>query len=931
MSLKIFWKLLVSALVLAYAIFCMLPFESIPFREYVAGVVSANHEEFQGILSEMDERVKNYRDPDVPADKKSPTAYAALKAISSGHGKSGAEIDLDSEFFPDIKMIREPNLEKKNNMLLQELLRRSQGKVKLGLDLQGGISFTLRVNPEAADADQKAMARATTDEEREQLKSEAQDRAKEKLSQLNQAIDVMSQRVNSLGVSEPVIRPIGDGAIEIQLPGEDTANNPEAINSLKKPAKLEFRLVHRYLLPEAGTPEGTVVSLRANPNLAASPVAAYEVLYEENQSRDSGEVHRVPLYVKKAPEATGAIVKRASPASDGLSTFVSISFTSQGGKIFGDVTQRIADEDNAGDGSEGRFAIVLDGKLMSAPRISAHAGSKKTGIYGGSAQITGNFDKKEAAELANALNNPLEFPLELQDMTNVGATLAKDAQIQSINAALVGLACTVLFMIVFYKFGGLVAVFGIAVNVTILFGMMCAIGATITLPGIAALVLTIGMAVDSNILVFERIREELSRGKSLVTAVKLGYERAFLTILDSQLTTFLVALVLIWFGTGSVKGFGVTLAIGILTTMFSTLITCRGIQEWLVEHGLLKDIFGIKFKKTPSVKFMNFRKYAACLVALFIAIFVGTLAIRGSNCLGKDFKGGESVTLKIVQDEEIRAKVGVGEIQRIAQTIGITDVSGSYQQAVGATEHTLAIECELTQDKSQGEFSNIKKIVGALQSAHPELFEPDAKVADDVIIGMQAVGATVSDRLITSTIISLLIALAGIAIYVGLRFETGFGMAALISTLHDIVVVTGIYLAFGGELSASMIAALLMVAGYSINDTIVVFDRIREELALNPNMPLGDVINLSINRTMTRTLMTSVTTLLTACALAYFGAGEVAEYGKVFIFGVIIGTFSSIFIASPLFYWWNKGDRKRVEESEKPYHYSWEATPEKKK
>ncbi len=930
MSAKIFWKLLISALVLTYAIFCMLPFESTPFREYVEGVVTANQEEFKDVLAEMDERVKNYRDPSVSAEKKSPTAYAALKDIAAGRGKSGTEIDLDKEFFPDIKMVREPNLEKKNNMLMQELLRRSQGKVKLGLDLQGGISFTLRVNPEAADADQKAIARAKTEEEREALKEEARVRAQEKLSQLNQAIDVMSQRVNSLGVSEPVIRPVGDEAIEIQLPGEDTANNPEAINSLKKPAKLEFRLVHRYLLPEKGTPEGTIVSLRANPNLAASPVAAYEVLYDEIQSRETGDVRREPVYVKKAPEATGAIVKRASPATDGLSTFVSISFTSQGGKIFGDITQRIADEDNAGDGTEGRFAIVLDGKLMSAPRISAHAGSKKTGIYGGSAQITGNFDRKEASELANALNNPLEFPLELQDMTNVGASLARDAQIQSINAALVGIACTVLFMLVFYKFGGLVAVFGICVNVTLLFGIMCAIGATITLPGIAALVLTIGMAVDSNILVFERIREELLKGKSLVTAVKLGYNRAFLTILDSQLTTFLVALVLIWFGTGSVKGFGVTLAIGIMTTMFSTLITCRGIQEWLVEHGLLKDIFGIKFKKTLSIKFMSFRKYAAIIVALFIAVFVGTVAIRGSNCLGKDFKGGESVTLKIVQDDDIRKKVTISEIQRIAGTIGITDVSGSYQQPVGAPEHTLAIECELTQDNSQAEFANIRNIVTAVQAAHPELFPADAKTADDVIIGMQAVGATVSDMLITSTIISLIIALAGITIYVGLRFETGFGLAALITTIHDVVVVTGIYLAFGGELSASMIAALLMVAGYSINDTIVVFDRIREELALNPTMQLGKVIDLAINRTLTRTLMTSVTTLLTACALAYFGAGEVAEYGKVFIFGVLIGTFSSIFIASPIFYWWNKGDRKRVEESEKPYHYAWEATAEKK-
>ncbi len=244
---------------------------------------------------------------------------------------------------------------------------------------------------------------------------------------------------------------------------------------------------------------------------------------------------------------------------------------------------------------------------------------------------------------------------------------------------------------------------------------------------------------------------------------------------------------------------------------------------------------------------------------------------------------------------------------------------------------TLELEFGLTENKDEGEFSNIKKVVAELVKTHPELFGNDVKAPEDAIIGMKAVGATVSNQLIYATIISLLIALVGIAIYVTLRFETGFGMAALISTLHDIVVVTGIYLAFGGELSASMIAALLMVAGYSINDTIVVFDRIREELALNPTMKLGNVIDLSINRTLTRTIMTSVTTLLTACALAYFGAGEVAEYGKVFIFGVLIGTFSSVFIAAPIFYWWNKGDRKRVDEEEKPHHYEWEATSENSK
>lgn len=928
MTTKIFWRLFASVLFCIYAFISMMPLKSTPFRDYVEDHVTAKQEEFGAILAEADERVANYRDESVPAEQKSPTAYAALKDIADGKGKSGTPIAL-TQFFPDIRLVREPILEKQNQILMQELLRRSQGKMKLGLDLQGGISFTLRVNPEAAEADQRALAAAKTPEERAEVEKAIRERAEEKLSQLNQAVSVMEDRVNQFGVSEPVIRPVGNDSIEIQLPGEDTANNPEAINSLKKPAKLEFRMVHRYLVPDAGTPEGTIKSLRADPRQATSPVAAYEVLYDHHIDKKTGEATSFPLYVKKAPEATGAIVERASVESqDGLTLQVGIRFTSDGGRIFGDVTQRIADEDNR-TGGDGRFAIVLDGKLMSAPTLNAGASGRKTGLYGGGASITGNFDRKEAEELANALNNPLEFPLELQDMTNVGASLAKDAQWQSMTAAAVATVLIVVFMLVFYLFGGVIAVIGIFVNIFMVFGVMCAIGATITLPGIAALVLTLGMAVDANILVFERIREELNNGKSIKTALELGYDRAFVTIFDSQLTSLVTAGILIWMGTGSVKGFGVTLAIGILTTLFTCLVTCRGLQELLVNLGITHRFFGIQLmKKTPKFRFMEHWRGAIGISAILILASIVFPFVKGDECLSKDFKGGESVTLSIVQDTT--KHVGIGEIKKIINSIGIEDATAVYQQKVGASEQTLNIECELTKDTSSGEFSNIEKIVGKLLEMHPEMFPVGAETTDEIIVGKQAVGAVVSAQLVKMAIISLALAVLGIMVYVALRFEVGFGVGAMLSTIHDIVVVTGLYLICGGQFSASMIAAILMVAGYSINDTIVVFDRIREELGNNPGMKLRDVIDLAINRTLSRTLLTSVTVFLAAVALAVFGAGDVAEYGKVFIFGVLVGTFSSIYIASPIFYWWHKGDRKKVEEGDKAYTYSWEAGNEKK-
>ena len=924
MTAKIFWRLFASAIFLAYALVSMMPIESTPFREYVEANVTAKQEEFKEILAEMDERVAHYRDESVPAEQKSPTAYAALKDICAGKGKSAKAFAL-AEFFPDIRMVREPILEKQNNILMQELLRRSQGKMKLGLDLQGGISFTLRVNPDAAEADRKALAAAKTPEARAKVEEDIRSRAEEKLSQLNQAVSVMEDRVNQFGVSEPVIRPVGNDSIEIQLPGEDTANNPEAINSLKKPAKLEFRMVHRYLVPEAGTPEGTIKSLRENPRSAASPVAAYEVLYDYHTDRQTGETRTEPLYIKKAPEATGAIVKKAVVESqDGLTLQVGIRFTSDGGKVFGDVTQRLADEDNR-TGQDGRFAIVLDGKLMSAPTLNAGAGGRKVGLYGGAASITGNFDRKEAEELANALNNPLEFPLELQDMTNVGASLAKDAQAQSMMAAAVATGLIVLFLLAFYLSAGVIAIVGIVVNVLMIFGVMCALGATITLPGIAALVLTLGMAVDANILVFERIREEISLGKSLKSALQLGYDRAFVTILDSQLTSLVSAAILIWMGTGSVKGFGVTLAIGIITTLFTCLVACRGLQELLVNVGITKRFFGLSLmKKRPSFRFMAHWRTALIFSGVLFLASVVFPFVKGADCLSKDFKGGESVTLRIVQDES--QHVSVGDIQKSAADAGIEDASAVYQQKVGASERTLSLECGLTKSgDGNGEFSNIEKFAGKLLADYPQLFPAGTQNVNDIIIGKQAVGAVVSAQLVNTSIISLALAVLGIMVYVALRFEVGFGVGAMLSTIHDVVIVTGLYLIFGGQFSASMIAAILMVAGYSINDTIVVFDRIREELANNPAMRLGDVIDLSVNRTLSRTLLTSVTVFLSAVSLAVFGAGDVAEYGKVFIFGVLIGTFSSIYIASPIFYWWHKGDRRKVEEGDKAYTYSWEA------
>ena len=780
-------------------------------------------------------------------------------------------------------------------MLKQELLA-SQGKLKLGLDLQGGVSFTLKVDPSGIESGAQSGKEKANVPHAEMV---------------NQALHVMEQRVNQFGVAEPVLRPVGDLALEIQLPGEDAANNPDVIDALKKPAKLEFRQVHRTERPSPDVRERSTKALQDE----NGAIATYEALTERNVDRRSGEIRVTRYYIRKRADATGAIIKASSARSDdGMSFYVDMRFTDEGTKKFGDLTGKIA-EGNAKAGGLGQLAVVLDGVLQSAPTV-------REAIRSSGASITGSFTREEAINLSNVLNNPLEFPLITQDVTSVGPSLAKDAQHKSVVASVVAVSLVVLFMVGFYVWGGFIAVFGMVMNLLIMLGAMAYLGATITLPGVAALVLTLGMAVDANILILERVREEARAGKDRAVSLREGYNRAMWTIVDANLTHLLVAIILVVLGTGPVRGFGITLVIGIFTTLFTTLVTCRGIQEFALQQGIMSRIFGLPvFKPTLNIQFLKFSRVAFIVSWMIVGLGISELVYKGKEAFGKDFRGGES-TLVALQPG---AKVETNQIVQIATSLGFPDTTVTLQSPVGGGETRLRIETQLTQDRTQGDFANLTKIVAGIKEKHPEILLNPELGADKLMLSREAIGGSVSSDMRTNAILSVIYALIGIGIYVSLRFETGFGIAAMVATLHDVLMTIALFVFFGGQFNAALIAAILLIIGYSVNDTIVVFDRIREELSHNPGRSLRDVIHYAINRTLSRTILTSSTVFLCAVALWAFGAGDVRLYGEVFIYGVLTGTFSSIFIASPIFYWWHKGERKGVDAAELPRRYSWEA------
>jgi SecD/SecF fusion protein len=424
---------------------------------------------------------------------------------------------------------------------------------------------------------------------------------------------------------------------------------------------------------------------------------------------------------------------------------------------------------------------------------------------------------------------------------------------------------------------------------------------TLSMPGLAGIILTVGMAVDANILIFERMRDELQLGKSLRSALVSGYDKALITIVDAHITQVLICVVMIIFGTGPIKGFGVTLAIGVFSTLFSTLVVSHMIMEWLIEKEIIKKLPMMHLFHLVKTDFVRWGRPAFIASWAIVAFGVAVVVYKGDRIYGIDFSGGDVVTATF------NKRIDIQEIRNAAKAVNINDVEPSYQHDLGSNIEVLKLETP---------FGKADQLIAQIQKDRP-----DAGLKE---VGRENIGPSIGAEIKWNAIISTVLSLAIILFYIAFRFEFGFAVGAVVSTVHDILMTIGIFVLSGRQFSAPMVAAILCIAGYSINDTVVVFDRIREELHLNPGVSLREIVNHAIQRVFSRSLMTSLSAFLAAVSLFIFGGGVIHDLSFTFLVGIITGTFSSIFIASPIFYWWHKGDRKHVEKHQdvKPT-YEW--------
>jgi len=823
------WKLTITLILVVWAFTTLLPLKDRPFVDYAKSHATAKVAEFNALINEATAMKTGGR---------ALSEFVALKQI-------GKERRLDlTQYFPDIRIeTKLKNVEKRNDVLLGELLRRAKSRLQLGLDLAGGVAFTL-----------EAVDQPSTDHD-QYTKSE----------KISKAIEIIGDRINGFGIAEPLIRKVGTNRIEVQLAGVNTRDNPDIVDNVRAPARLDFRTVHPTLTPGPGveTPPG------------------YEIKTLDYEDR-RGETGTEELFVKRRPDMTGEAISNsfARPDLYGKPEVI-LQFTKEGRTRFAEVTREIAEYGKTS-GRLGRLAIILDGKLYSAPTVREEINSD-------SAQITGNFTDREAMNLSNVLNNPLDVELQVRQQYEVGPSLAADAIASGKRATYIGVALVAAFMIAYYTLAGAIAVFSVTLNILIVLGVLASLGGTLTMPGIAGIVLTVGMAVDAHILIFERMREELAAGKSLVAAFHAGHDKAFTTIVDANLTTLITSGLMIAFGTGPVKGFGVTITIGIFSTMFTALIVSQMLLDMVIVSGIMKKMITMNIRP-PTMDFVKFGRRA--FIASWVLVFVGVVAIgfRGEKIYGIDFAGGDVMNLTFkerVTTERIQTALGQA---KAGETLPV------YQSEIGGGQELLNIQTE----SGKGDAA-----VAALKKAFPS--------AGFSVEGRTTIGPSIGKEIQWNALMAIGLSIVGIMLYVAFRFEIGYGIGAVVSTVHDVLMTIGIFVLTGRQFTAPMVGAILLIVGYSINDTIVVFDRIREELKTNPTGNLRDIINLATNRVFTRSILTSLTTFLAALALYIFGGGVINDLSFTFLVGIVTGTFSSIFIASPIFYWWHKGDRKHVE------------------
>ncbi|WP_405338769.1 protein translocase subunit SecD [Fibrobacter sp.] len=858
--------------------------------------------------------------------------------------------------WPSIQVHTKKGAEKQT--FLKENPKLGAKSINFGLDLAGGTAITLEIDKSGIKG--------------EDIKDVQE-----------QSLEIIRNRVDQYGLSEPQISPSGDDRIVVELAGVDDSTAKALVGST---AKLEFKilaeaekftqvvgLIDQYLtrqttdivadsaatdstakdstVAKADSAKDTTKALSDDELLGKAPAAA-EVAATDS-AKDSAAVEAQPasevgvalsayymsfgnggfiaeenvekvkkllategvqkliprdvafafgsglepvqrdskikakrLYLlKRRAEMAGDDVVDARPyrVSDGVSAgevAVSLKFGGIGPKKFSAVTAA-----NIGK----QMAIVLDNQVISAPVI-------RDRIPNGEAQITGLDDMAEANRLSVVLRaGALKAPMKIIESRSVGATLGEENIVQGFGSGAIGLILCLVFMVAYYRLGGLIASFGMVINTLVTAAVMSVFNATLTLPGIAGFILVVGMSLDANVIIYERIREELKNGLTARAAVAKGYERAFGAILDSNLTTVLTGLILYKIGTGSVKGFGLTLTIGILTSLFCAITVTRSILDWKLakrDATTLSIGGGFKAINEANLQIIPNRRRFGLISAILIIASIAFVAIKGFD-FSIDFTGGQVYTVQY-QDSEKHEK-------DLSKALSAAGISGTKVRTLGGTSANSYQISMRASDDAQFEVKMAQAFEKAGQKCE--------------IVAKDNVGPTIGKELRFNAILSVILAWLGILIYVWFRFGKfglGFGVAAVLGLVHDTVITLGFISAFGLSFDGALIASLLTMIGYSVNDTIVNFDRIRENTAVYGSSNFAETINKSMNQCFSRTMVTSLTTLFVCVILAVMGGSSIRDFGLVQCFGILIGTYSSVCICSPIVLWWSKRFKKGV-------------------
>lgn len=792
----------------------------------------------------------------------------------------------------------------------------------LGLDLQGGVEVIMEGRPTAESA----------------VNSDS----------LNRAVEVIRKRVDFTGVSEPEIQTSGTDQIIVALPGAKDANT--VVRDLIRPAQLAF---YDFQESAKGAPSTNLYQtiLRAQKTTIADDSKGAETLYAfdaktkklvagpvvvestptgkadarkeldkavedagrkpaamvvesvpkgliivrevtpELQSRPDGPKKTEYYIFQDNPGLTGNDISRAASVRDVAPggtgrPVVTMDFTDAGGDKFKDITQALAIR-----GADLRqlqsFAVVLDGELISNPTINYE--ELPFGIDGGAARIEGNFTSEEAQTLADQLNSGA-IPIRLVPVSikQVSATIGAQALRQGVLAGLIGLALVMTFLVVYYRVLGMVAALCLLIYAALFYAAVVLVPITLTLPGIAGVILTIGVAADANIVIFERVREEGRAGKSAAAALSAGYRKGIAAIIDANVVTLATAVIVFLFATGGPRGFAFTLGLGVLMSLFTAVVATRAFFGVMQESKYLREdkYMGLRQGRVPNFDWVGHWKLWAAITVIPMLIGLGWLGVKGLN-LGLDFESGTSISAAFEKP------VTEGQLRTTMSELGFANarIQGTTQTVEGTQVKGFQIRTE-TLTPEQG-----TKVIDTLDARYG--INRDVLSRDDV-------GPTFGRQIIRNAIQAIIISFIIVAIYLVIRFELKLAIPAMVSVIHDVALSVGIYAVLGHEVTSATVAAMLTILGYSLYDVVIVFDRIRENVPLMRGARYRDVVNRSVNETFTRSLITSLTTLVPVLALFFFGGDSLKDFSLALLVGILAGGVSSIIIAAPMAAYWKE-------------------------